>query len=232
MNIIKEISRSDTYYIIVPIIVAILPYMFKSFTSEKQWRYIKEKSSCDSVLNYFTKMILSGMLFLILYIVLIFSFSVVFAFEVDVHLFKISYVVWYIICYSCVFFRKRLSELIIDFRFDFKYKDTIKIIIYKVPIVFSGIMWTGIVFDATLFLWKVIVILMIVFEILIIRILNEKGKSKYNRIKFHFYNKTTVENIDINKIKQDGNWIIANKCNENTEYRFRIKDIQKVEYYM
>ena len=68
-----------------------------------------------------------------------------------------------------------------------------------------------------------------VYDFICIIFLKGEGEFLYDKVKFVFYDNSVLENIKVENISQNKSWITA-KNQENTEYRFRVKDIKTIEY--
>jgi len=79
-------------------------------------------------------------------------------------------------------------------------------------------------------IWIIEMIFIILFEILFLLILDDTRENKYKYANFYFYGGSFVKNLSTSNIIQKGNWIIVEDTTSSTEHRFRIKDIEKVEY--
>ncbi len=69
----------------------------------------------------------------------------------------------------------------------------------------------------------------IVYYYICMKFLKGEGEFLYDKVKFVFYDNSVLENIKVENISQNKSWITA-KNQENTEYRFRVKDIKTIEY--
>lgn len=54
----------------------------------------------------------------------------------------------------------------------------------------------------------------------------------YKYVDFYFYGEKIIRNIKVQDVYQKNSWIIAKSEDGSIEYRFRIKDIEKIEYKM
>ena len=102
--------------------------------------------------------------------------------------------------------------------------------INKATVVLPGILWTLVLSDIAEWIARIYFVTIIVFEIILLVIIDDSKEFEFQKAKFYFYNGNTVDNVLTNKIRQERDWIIAKNETGDTEYRFRIKDINKVEY--
>lgn len=72
--------------------------------------------------------------------------------------------------------------------------------------------------------------LLVLVEIIYFVFLDSNSKFKYNYVKFMFYDGNVVNNISVKEVYQRRKWIIARDENGTIEHRFRIKDVERVEY--
>ena len=111
----------------------------------------------------------------------------------------------------------------------------------QIPIILSGLLWGYTItrhigaavpqFISNIARYVPIVTTLggVVYDFICIIFLKGEGEFLYDKVKFVFYDNSVLENIKVENISQNKSWITA-KNQENTEYRFRVKDIKTIEY--
>ena len=226
-----NITREDIYNIIVPLGVVmvgrLIQFIMEHVAKEKQWKHMKEKSPLDSFMLYYIWTILLGGVFLILFYILFLYYEIFLGFKFSPIFIKICYTILSIL-YHVYFFIK--VERKITFKKKYKHKELLALIMKTAPILFSCGIWSFILFDAISIIRAFIFCFILVFEFIIFAVLDSNSSSKYQYATFYFYGGNIVYDIVISNISQKGNWVIARNKNSSEEYRFRIKDIERVEY--
>ena len=224
----SNIAKDDIYYIIIPIGIAIFGWIFQylsgRFGYEKQWKNVREKSSRESFSDYFLIMLLFGILWFAIYIFLACFLIIIFEIELADESLQYSYAIFNVLLYACLMFGIQKK----DIKFKIKELDKHAKIMTKIPAILSCVIWSFILFDWGKIIIKIDVIFILAFEIFFIIALDGESEFKYAYVSFYFYDGKTIKNISTKKVFQKRNWIVAG--NDKMEYRFRIKDIKKVEY--
>ena len=77
---------------------------------------------------------------------------------------------------------------------------------------------------------RTLVVIQIAYEVVIVVILEGNAKFVYKYADFYLSNGEKIADICIENIKCERSWIIATNIESNTQYRFRVKDMARVEY--
>lgn len=231
-QISKLIIRDDVYNILVPIMIAMIAGIFQVVNErakkEKQWKVLREKSAVERYNKYFLFMILSGILFVFLYIVSIYLIEKIIGVSLGEIFIKVSYPIYTTLVY--IYIGSVLVKNDIVFRKKYKYKKQFTFILSKVPIFFSWLIWTFILYETIVYITKISIVFITLYEVFYMIVLDNKNNYRYRYATFYFYNDRMIENIYIHNIFQKGNWIVAKEVGEIKEYRFRIKDVERIEY--
>ena len=228
------LKREDVYYIVVPIVTWVISllctYIFNNITGTKQWRLKREKSPGERYIEYFVRIIVIGALILFLNM-LIEGFISSF---IGTPLF--------------LYIKMRKIDIDEDDKEIFIKKDMEECkrtrnvrLLRQIPIILSGLLWGYTItrhigeavpqFISNIARYVPIVTTLggVVYDFICIIFLKGEGEFLYDKVKFVFYDNSVLENIKVENISQNKSWITA-KNQENTEYRFRVKDIKTIEY--
>lgn len=226
-----NVTREDIYYIIVPLGVVmigwLIQFIMERIAKEKQWKHTKEKSQLDSFMLYYIWTILCGGVFFILFFAVTFYYEILFGHKILPIFIKSCYTIFSILFHVIYFFKVKRK---IYFKKKYKHEKLLALIMKKTPIIFSCGIWSFILFDEISIINSFVFCLIILFEFIIFNVLDSNSSSKYQYATFYFYGGNIVEDIVISNISQKGNWVIAGNKNSSTENRFRIKDVERVEY--
>lgn len=231
MQEVLQFFTGDNIATIITAIGGIItaPYFVNHFNQEKQWRYLSEKSSSEKFHKYFMKIFLFGLAFSFLIFALIMFWVGWFKIILSINVVgKICGIIMALVYILLVIFGETENDLII-FRKKCKHEKIWKTLFEKAPIVLFGIFWAGIWLQHNLIM-RIVFSVVFIFEIIYLVVLDNERKSKYQYAKFYFYQGEPICNVDASNIRQDGKWIICVDKNSDKEYRFRVSDIQKVEY--
>ena len=225
-----QIIRKDIYNAVIPVLIAIIsgffPYLLSRLGAEKQWKNARKKSSLDKTIEYFFCMNIAGIGLLVLYVTFFFSVEILFKIT-HTRVMHFSYILLSIFMYIH-FFKKRNEQITLKkWR---RHERVVVLCINKATVVLPGILWTLVLSDIAEWIARICFVTIIVFEIILLVIIDDSKEFEFQKAKFYFYNGNTVDNVLTNKIRQERDWIITKNETGDTEYRFRIKDINKVEY--
>lgn len=231
--------REDIYYIVIPIIIALLGW-FHSFAKETQkvfickWRNIFKEDSCKWYSKYSIKIILYGSILRLLVYAFLTNVDILLVSCLDVKidtklLIKGDTVLCLILLAVLVFVCKFEPE---KFKFKKKRKHEKCIIYYLhyMPLVFCLWLW-GI---SSLFENKIISFIVVVSQILCgmiaLIMLDDKKEYKYEWSSMHFKNgcKITVPTGCINQI---GSWLIISDTSNSREVRCKQEELQHVTFF-
>ena len=141
---------------------------------------------------------------------------------------KVVYVLFIVFPYAVILTVKRDKKL--SLKKKHKYDKYYAGIIDKCVMILPCIMLVSLPFDNAVFIVRVDALLLTSLEIIAFVLLDNDRRFKYKFAIFYFYDGDPIKDIATNKICQKGNWIIAADKNSEKEYRFRTKDIKRVEY--
>lgn len=234
LEFLKTITRSDVYNVFVPIgsiiLGAFIQFIVSCFNRERQWKVIKEKASTDRVWGYLVWTMLFGLMLFLAYFVCVFLIENLLEIKIGIKLFKDGYFALYICMFGYLLTSHQNKKNMIVFCRDVKNEKLIKWLIYKIPMIVSFLFWGFLFSEQAKFVLKLDTIIIVVFEIFFLTVLESNRNLNYDEAKFFFYGGTKIEHIDIHTVKQKKDWIIAKSMIKDTEYRFRIKDIERIEY--
>lgn len=244
------LKREDVYYIVVPIVTWVISllctYIFNNITGTKQWRLKREKSPGERYIEYFVRIIVIGALILFLNM-LIEGFISSFI-GTPLRVGEYIGVVIYIGLFVFLYIKMRKIDIDEDDKEIFIKKDMEECkrtrnvrLLRQIPIILSGLLWGYTItrhigeavpqFISNIARYVPIVTTLggVVYDFICIIFLKGEGEFLYDKVKFVFYDNSVLENIKVENISQNKSWITA-KNQENTEYRFRVKDIKTIEY--
>ncbi len=231
---LKVITREDIYSIIIPIVTAVLGWGLSQITilieREKQWKQLREKSSCDRYCLYFVVTVLFGLLWFALYLFMIGPSASLLAIPISEKYIKISYSIFMAAPYTYFLFGIKHSENLVVFKRTYKHVEVITWIVQKVPFICSGIIWSSLMWNNTESICRICGTILIILEVFCLITLKNVGEFECKYATFYFYEEKVIDSIEIQSISQKGNWIIAKDTENGMEHRFRIKDIKRVEY--
>lgn len=229
---LQMLSKEDVYKIIIPIVLLLLgeffSYIRKGLSYEKQWRYGGEMSVCIRYRNYFLKMVIIEIPIFITYCAFVVIIAMLPQFRVTELFVTISYPIFNTIAYIIIFLIP--SKIKLDYRINIRNEKRTTCIMAKIPIIISWLMWTSSILDFAEILWTICTMAIFIHEIVFLYILDDKRVYKYDCASFYFYKSESVKDIKTSNIIQKGNWIIAKGLDDNCEYRFRVRDIERIEY--
>lgn len=222
------------YYIIVPIIAVIIPWFLQNlnerFKHDTQWKQSKEKSSLDIYFMIFVSIMILGFAWDVLIFYLSYSLYTFLNINIDFDIYNIIILIFCIIPYIILLILCQKNNRKVYLLRGLRFEKEIKKLLDMLTIIAVAVINIGLFLNKSKVLKLIVVILVVAVEILYFIFLDSKGKFKYNYAKFVFYDGSIVDNIFIKEISQKGKWIIARDEKCNVEFRFRIKDIEKVEY--
>ncbi len=222
------------YNIIVPILVVIIPWFLQNFSGwvkkDKPWKQSKEKSSLNIYFKFLLSIILFGFIWDLLIVFLINYYAYIFNINYNIKIYNILIFILYILPYIILLIISKENNREVNFKRGLKFEKKLKRIVDVVTIISAAIMQIFVLGNNSWLLKLIAIILITLDEIIYFVFLDSNGKFKYSYAKFVFYNGNIVDNISIKQVYQKGKWIIARSEKCNVEYRFRIKDIERVEY--
>lgn len=232
-NIFDLITRDDIYNILIPVGISFLGFIYqrvsKLFDQEKQWRHLGEKSSRDEMFDYFIWMLFIGIIVLVIYFLGALCVGIIFSInEFNAIAIKITYTIFSLFMYISFFLNHQKKK--VTFKKKYKNEKVYADIIIKMPIVISGIMWSFVFWNGIESIWRLAEIIAIGFGLAILIFLDDNRDFKYKQVTFYFYGGKILRNLDVNSIRQEKNWVIVKTKDSNVEYRFRIKDMETIEY--
>ncbi|MDD7333861.1 MAG: hypothetical protein PUG70_05690 [Lachnospiraceae bacterium] len=223
------------YNILVPIVVALIGTIcnvfYNKLENEHEWKQIREKPSSEKYLYYILRIVAFGFFVLIMYLFIFYAICMMINKQENMLVMNVIYIITISLVHVFLLMKVQPKEGIIVFKKSSKYQETIKKIMYKVPIVVSFLIWFPIMCDKLLiFLARAVMVFMVAYEIFIFIFLDGKSKYEYTSVSFYLAAGTVIENISVKDVRQQRQWIIATESKTNTQYRFRVKDLSHVEY--
>lgn len=226
MEYLKVVGKEDVYKIIVPLITIILGWVFQYINGflfeERQWKQIREKSQVERYINYMLIIVGFGGFILAAYVFLVASVEVLFSIQVTIGVIKVSYLMVSGVSFCYLIFSEQKRQFV-----ESKQKN---LFLQKIPCILSGLLWCFIFTSKAVIFMRISAIIIFALEIYVLFFLSDIKDFKYKYAKFHFYSGKTIDLIETKSISQKRNWIIINGESTGVEHRFRIKDIEKIEY--
>lgn len=220
------IKRDDIYNIAVPIGIVALGWLFtflsNRLNNEKQWKQAVEKSIRDKYFAYFLVTIVIGIFFIVAFVFLIWVIEVLTNLKVGLMFVKVMYALMCALIYGYLIFCRQNKK--------FAESKCFNIVLLKIPFIISAVMWSFIFTEHANLILRGSFIAMAVYEIFFLIVLDGNRAFKYMYVTFYLYSGKTIEMIATGNIEQKGGWVIAQSESAREEYRFRIKDVEKVEY--
>lgn len=217
---------------IVSSILASIPKIVSYIGTRKQWKITKEKSSRDQ----FTSLFFRGLLFYIVYVILS-LFAIVLLTKIgykEMTQRMISITLGIVIGAIFCIYEYKEKKVFVKECFTGRLKIILEFMAILVPVFISVML--SILYIANPGSWIFIAskicswVLLAAFLIFGICIIDAKKEFRYKRAKVYLKNKEKVKNIDVTTIYFKGGWVIVKKINEQSEVRFKNKDIERVEY--
>jgi len=215
--------------IIIPIITSLLIAVITRIVNrEKQWKRLKEKTVTQNYLEYYAKVLIMGGITIFVYVFIVWYFEKFLEISVSEIFFVIVY--YLLILTVCATFGYYSKNIRIKFKRLYKRETQYIAIARKMPSIISGWVLGSVFVPKGNWFLGIALVFIIVTEIICMVILDDSDVYKYQYITFYFYNEKIIENIEVEKISQKNNWIVVSDENRGVEHRFRIKDIERVEY--
>lgn len=233
-DFMKLITSEDVYYIVVPIVVAILGvvgnYLMSFFVHEKQWKLLRERASADRYFTHFLKSFFVGIVSYIIAIMIILFIVFVFGFEMSENAIKIIGIVCCIVFHVLLIVIKNVDDGIIVFKKIYKKEELLRNVMFKIPYLYSLLFWLSILCGFSMIVMRIFVVVQIFYEVFVCIILEGNAKFIYKHADFYLCNGEKIADISVENIKCERSWIIATNIKLNIQYRFRVRDLARVEY--
>ncbi len=226
--------------IVIPIVVVILTSIMSGIgkiiadkrSNEKQWKIQKEKSAVDIMYDNMLLIIINGITPLLICLVAIILGC---AYVKNIIWFKMNVFRWIylILCagYHILLFviMKVPKEKLYANK---EICDKCIVTFYKSPIIFSFMIWGFTFWNKILTITTAIAfVFSIIYVILIPCFFSSNKNYKYEYAKVYLVNGKSFDDISLKDMCQRKNWIIATNNKIHKEYRFRVKDLDYIEYY-
>lgn len=220
------IKRDDIYNIAVPIGIVALGWLFTLLSNrlndEKQWKQAVDKSIRDKYFDYFLLAIVIGLFLIVVFAFFIWVIEVLANIKVGMMFVKVMYALMCVLIYGFFIFSRQNKNFVESKCFN--------IALLKIPFVISAVMWSFIFTEYANLILRGAFITMAVYELFFLTVLDGNRTFKYKYVNFYLYSGKAIEMIALGNIKQKRGWVIAKNEAVCREYRFRIKDVEKVEY--
>lgn len=234
IDFMKLFTSEDVYYIVVPIVVAILGvvgnYLMSFLVHEKQWKLLRERASADRYFTHFIKSFFVGIVSYIIAIMLIFYIAFVFGSEISEKAIKIICIVCCIVFHALLIAIKDVDDGIIVFKKTYKKEALLRNVIFRIPYLYSLLFWISILCGFSIIAIRILVVVQIFYEVFICIILEGNAKFIYKHADFYLCNGEKIADISVENIKCERSWIIVTNEKINRQYRFRVRDLARVEY--
>jgi len=113
----------------------------------------------------------------------------------------------------------------------YKYSKLIKFGLINVPIFLSLVMYFLFVYNFSTVVVGTIQSILLILEFIVLFIINNESTFEYKYVSFYFNDDSMINTVKTEQVKYKGKWIIIKNNSMNSEVRFRIEDVKKVEYY-
>ena len=234
-NELEEMSS-----IVVPIAIAILTAIISEVgkfitnrqNNEKQWKIQREQSSVDIMYDTMLLIIICGVIPLIICLAAITVFS---AYTGNFTWLKMNAFKWVYLILCAGYHILLLITMKVPrekLHTNEEICDKGIRLLYKSPIIFSFLMWGCAFWNKILILTTTISFVFSIINIFLIPCFFNSNKNyKYEYAKVYLVNGKSFDDISLKDMRQQKDWIVATNNKIHKEYRFRVKDLDYIEYY-